>query len=172
MTDLHGTMALHFRWFYKRPRSNVQQFPSLWNWSLDGHGWVMAIIFIIIFIHKNISFDIYTNFLTRSTSTGPSFLSFVLSFYLNVIFLLPLLTPTSIYRLHCLRWSEVCQQICNSCIALRHLLNYCCLHWRFYELRRKRPFKVSCFFHSIFIAVNCSRERKSFLLFPPCYINI
>jgi hypothetical protein len=47
------------------------------------------------------------------------------------------------YRLHCLRRSEVCQQICNSCTALRHLLHCCCLHWHIYQHPRKRPFKVS-----------------------------
>lgn len=42
-----------------------------------------------------------------------------------------------------LRWSEVCQQICNSCIALRHFFNYRCLHWNFLQHWWKRQIEVS-----------------------------
>lgn len=45
-------MAFHFRWFHQGPGSDVQQFPSLWNWPLASHGWVMTTILIMFIIHR------------------------------------------------------------------------------------------------------------------------
>lgn len=53
-------------------------------------------------------------------------------------------------RLYCLRRRKVCQQICNSCITLRHLLHYRRLHWHIYQLPWEWSLKVSCF------AISCT----------------
>lgn len=70
---------------------------------------------------------------------------------------------TTIFRLYCLRWSEVRQQICNSCITLRHLFHRRCLHWHIYQHSRQRSSKVSLVIPSIFIAMWCSWGCKSSL---------
>lgn len=49
----------------------------------------------------------------------------------------------SIFRLHCVRWSEVCQQIRHCCVALRHLLHHRCLHWHIHQHQWKRSLEVS-----------------------------
>lgn len=162
--DLHGSMALHFRWFHKRPGSDVQQFPSLRNWSLAGHGWVMTIIFIMLCIHKHLFFlllfDIYNLFPETTRQSRPFTLPPVARCccrWLVNFFSLPR-RRRQFTRLYCLRWSEVCQQICNSCITLRHLLHYCCLHWNICKHWRKWSLKVS-------LVAIYSEGYKSFLQF-------
>lgn len=111
--DLHGSMALHFRWFHKRPGSDVQQFPSLRNWSLAGHGWVMTIIFIMLCIHKHLFFlllfDIYNLFPETTRQSRPFTLPPVARCCCRwlVTFFLPPSSTSAIYQavLFTLEWS-------------------------------------------------------------------
>lgn len=126
----------------------------------------------------NFHYDFYSYknlFIIKPTfSNRSNVILFIFTIKLKLFLSLNTILMT-IYRLHCLRWSKVCQQICHSCTTLCDLLNYCCLYWSFYELWRKRSFEVSFILNFIFNAVNSSRRHTGLLLFYPIlsiFINI
>lgn len=103
-TDLYGSMAFHFWRLYKRSGSYVQQFPSLWNRTVVGHGWVMITIAFFDFI---INMDCKTFDLLMTISlwwgVNPSIEHIFFSLYIvNTIVLLVPLNSTTINFTGCI----------------------------------------------------------------------